>query len=65
LVANWVGGGGGGAGAPGANAGPPAGDGGSGSYIASFAAIGGSQPDGLQVEVEEEILMVVLEDLEV
>lgn len=45
LGAQFVGGGGGGAGTPGANAGPPAGDGGSGSYIASFAAIGGS-PSG-------------------
>jgi hypothetical protein len=41
LGSSEVGGGGGGAGTAGVNAGPPAGDGGSGSYIASFAAIGG------------------------
>jgi len=45
LGNQFVGGGGGGAGTAGSDAGPPAGDGGSGSYIASFAPIGGS-PSG-------------------
>jgi hypothetical protein len=42
LGGQYVGGGGGGAGTAGVDASTPAGDGGSGSYIASFAAIGGS-----------------------